>query len=469
MFRYGQPNLHTSALMFLVGIFCSVFSTLPLVLLAQHSGLDSLEDVRWIYALVAATAFITFARFNQIITARSMWWVLRNGILRWMRTLFALVLCMIFAMREIDIAASQQLILNWIFISLPSVLACLTLARAVIYRFNNLASNRRKAVFFGLGPQASLLYTRLQRSPILGIEVVGYYAAEPIKVSDTVSNPPTYLGNHENAWDRIHTSEFDIVLIQPDDYYDRPLSTRLFNALNDSTASIYMVPETRWSEGVTQMSAEMAGVPLLTIHDTPILGFARLLKRAFDLILGGIAVTLLSPIMLAVAIAVKLDSPGPILFRQARYGERGRKISVYKFRSMYVNNDKGGPLRQASQHDPRVTRVGRFLRRSSLDELPQLFNVLGGSMSLVGPRPHAVAHNEEYRHQISGYMLRHSIKPGITGWAQINGLRGETDTLDKMQRRIEYDRYYIKNWSLRLDLKILFKTVWTVIRASNAY
>jgi len=469
MFRYGQPNLHTSALMFLVGLFCSVCSTLPLFLLAQRSGLSELQDVRWIYALVAITSFITFARFNQIITARSVWWILRNGAFRWTRTLLVLVLCMLFAMKQINLNSAQQLVLHWAFISLPSVLACLSLARAVIYRFNNLASNRRKAVFFGLGPQASLLFTRLQRSPILGIEVVGYYAAEPVKASAELPHPPKYLGNHEEAWQRIHASEFDIVLIQPDDHYDRPLSSRLFNALNDSTASIYMVPETRWSEGVTQMSAEMAGVPLLAIHDTPIFGVARLLKRSFDLLIGGIAVTLLSPIMLVAAIAVKVTSPGPILFRQARYGERGQKISVYKFRSMYVDNDRGGPLRQASQHDPRVTRVGRFLRRSSLDELPQLFNVLGGSMSLVGPRPHAVAHNEEYRHQISGYMLRHSIKPGITGWAQINGLRGETDTLDKMQRRIEYDRYYIKNWSLRLDMQILIRTAWTVVRASNAY
>jgi putative colanic acid biosynthesis UDP-glucose lipid carrier transferase len=164
---------------------------------------------------------------------------------------------------------------------------------------------------------------------------------------------------------------------------------------------------------------------------------------------------------------VRLDSPGPILFRQIRYGERGQTIHVYKFRSMYV--DDGGPLRQVSRVDPRVTRVGKFLRRTSLDELPQLLNVLAGSMSLVGPRPHAVVHNELYRHQINGYMLRHSIKPGITGWAQVNGLRGETDTLDKMERRLEYDRYYITHWSLSLDIRILFLTVWTVIRGDNAY
>lgn len=471
MLRYGQPNLHANSLMLSVGVFSSLCTTFPLVLLVNQAELDSFENIHWVYIAVAATTFWVFSNFKQIISARHVEWVLRNGLLRWTRVLLVLVLSELFILAtKVEAHVIRGLILSWSLISLPLLLVCLMLSRMIIHQLNNLPSNLRKAVFLGLGPQAQLLYTRLLRSPILGIEVVGYYAAEPIKFPDSVDNPPKYLGTSKDALPHLRASEFDIVFVQPDQYYDETLSQRLYNALSDSSvASIYMMPETHWSSDFTVVGTDMAGIPLLALHDSPILGVARALKRGLDLILGGIALVLLSPVMLIIAIAVRLDSPGPILFRQARYGERGQKFNVYKFRSMYIDTDKGGPLRQASQDDPRVTTVGRFLRRKSLDELPQLFNVLNGTMSLVGPRPHAVAHNEEYRRLISGYMLRHSIKPGITGWAQINGLRGETDTIDKMQKRIEYDRYYIKNWSFGLDIQILFRTVWTVLRGNNAY
>jgi putative colanic acid biosynthesis UDP-glucose lipid carrier transferase len=174
------------------------------------------------------------------------------------------------------------------------------------------------------------------------------------------------------------------------------------------------------------------------------------------------------PVMLAIAVAIKLTSPGPVLFRQRRYGLDGREIVVYKFRTMTVLED-GGVIRQATRDDERVTQVGAFLRKYSLDELPQFVNVLQGRMSVVGPRPHAVAHNEMYRKLIRGYMIRHKVKPGITGWAQVNGLRGETDTLEKMRSRIEYDLSYLRNWSLQLDLQIVLKTILVVLRSPDAY
>jgi putative colanic acid biosynthesis UDP-glucose lipid carrier transferase len=174
------------------------------------------------------------------------------------------------------------------------------------------------------------------------------------------------------------------------------------------------------------------------------------------------------PVLLALAAGVRLSSPGPVLFRQRRYGLYGESIYVYKFRTMRVCED-GRTVTQAQRNDPRVTRFGSFLRRTSLDELPQLFNVLSGTMSLVGPRPHAVSHNEEYRKVIAGYMLRHKVRPGITGWAQVNGYRGETETVEKMQRRVEYDLDYLRNWSLRLDLNILVRTALLVWRDRNAY
>jgi len=469
MLRAGQLNLHYSVLMVLTGLACAACNALPFYFLASHLGLEPLSDIHWVRYLIIAASFLAFANFRQLITARNVWWLLGRGIARWIWVLLTALLSLIYIVHDSVVSPDTgRLITAWIAIALPLQLLCLIVGRGVIYRVNNTAVNRRKVVFFGMGPQARTLYLRLQRSPILGIEVVGYYAATPMPAdAKGTACMPTYLGPQENAWPRIKANEFDMVFIQPYGYYGQELGPRVFDRLYDSTASIYMVPETRWAEDVTLSSIEIAGIPLLSIHDTPIIGVAKLLKRLMDLVLGGLALLLLSPVMLITAAAVRLDSRGPILFRQTRYGERGQSIHVYKFRSMYV--DDGGPLRQVSRSDPRVTRVGKFLRRTSLDELPQLLNVLAGSMSLVGPRPHAVAHNELYRQQINGYMLRHSIKPGITGWAQVNGLRGETDTLDKMQRRLEYDRYYITHWSLTLDIRILFLTVWTVVRGDNAY
>jgi Undecaprenyl-phosphate glucose phosphotransferase len=211
------------------------------------------------------------------------------------------------------------------------------------------------------------------------------------------------------------------------------------------------------------------GYPVLTICRRPLAGWERVVKRAEDLILGVVLLLFLSPLMLACAIAIKLDGPGPILFRQKRLGFNNTVFEILKFRTMTPWSGPETEVPQATRDDARVTRVGRLLRRTSLDELPQLFNVLRGNMSLVGPRPHAVPHNVHYTGLIGGYLGRHRVHPGITGWAQVNGLRGETETLEKMQLRVDYDMAYIENWSLLLDLKILFKTVLVCLYGKNAY
>jgi putative colanic acid biosynthesis UDP-glucose lipid carrier transferase len=212
----------------------------------------------------------------------------------------------------------------------------------------------------------------------------------------------------------------------------------------------------------------VGGMPVIAIRETPFMGLNSMIKRASDVVFGSIILVLLAPLMLSIAAAVKWTSPGPVIFRQRRYGLYGEEIMVYKFRSMWTLDD-GARIEQARRDDARVTPVGRFLRRTSLDELPQFVNVLQGSMSIVGPRPHAVAHNEEYRKLIKGYMLRHKVKPGITGWAQVNGLRGETATLDKMEARIQYDLDYLRNWSVWLDLWIILKTVRVILTRENAF
>jgi len=207
---------------------------------------------------------------------------------------------------------------------------------------------------------------------------------------------------------------------------------------------------------------------VVAVCETPFTGIGGVVKALSDYVLALTILALIAPLMLAIAIGVKLTSRGPVIFRQNRYGLDGRRIVVYKFRSMTVCED-GAEISQARQGDARVTPFGAFLRRTSMDELPQFINVLQGRMSVVGPRPHAVAHNETYRRLVKGYMVRHKVKPGITGWAQVSGCRGETDTVDKMVRRIEYDLDYLRNWSLALDLKIILGTIRLVIKDSHAY
>jgi putative colanic acid biosysnthesis UDP-glucose lipid carrier transferase len=233
----------------------------------------------------------------------------------------------------------------------------------------------------------------------------------------------------------------------------------LVRRLADTTATVYFVPDFFVFDLLHARWGTIGSVSILSIFDTPFRGFGGWVKRLEDVVLGTAALLVVSPLMIAIAIGVRVSSPGPVLFRQRRHGLSGREIYILKFRTMSVCED-GPVVRQAMVNDKRITRFGAFLRRSSLDELPQLFNVIGGSMSLVGPRPHAVVHNELYRSKIHGYMLRHKVKPGITGWAQVNGWRGETDTITKMEKRVEHDLQYIHRWSIGLDIRILFLTVF---------
>jgi putative colanic acid biosynthesis UDP-glucose lipid carrier transferase len=242
----------------------------------------------------------------------------------------------------------------------------------------------------------------------------------------------------------------------------------LLEGLRDTTVSIYYIPDVRMIDMIQSRSFDIEGIPMIALCETPFTGRKAIIKRLSDIVLSMLILILVSPILLACAIAVKLSSPGPILFQQRRYGLDGAEINVYKFRSMTVC-ENGDTVTQATRNDVRITPVGNFLRTKSLDELPQFFNVLQGTMSIVGPRPHAVAHNELYRTQVKGYMIRHKVKPGITGWAQVNGSRGETDTIDKMEKRIHYDLDYLRNWSLAMDLLIILKTVGVVIKDENAY
>jgi len=242
----------------------------------------------------------------------------------------------------------------------------------------------------------------------------------------------------------------------------------LTEKLANSTASVYLVPDLFTFNLLNSRWVDYQGITAISIYETPFAGLDCLLKRLEDIVLGTLILVIIALPMLVIACIIKLTSAGPVFFKQKRYGADGCEIRVWKFRSMSVQDD-GAHVKQATKGDARITPFGAFIRKTSLDELPQFFNVLTGCMSIVGPRPHAVAHNEEYREKIQGYMLRHKVKPGITGLAQISGFRGETDTLEKMEGRVQYDLRYIQTWSISLDLKIIFLTIFKGFINENAY
>ena len=248
----------------------------------------------------------------------------------------------------------------------------------------------------------------------------------------------------------------------------QPRIVELLEEVQGTTASLFFVPDVFGISIIQGRLQDMNGVPVVGICETPFTGTNELVKRVSDVVMASVILVLTSPLLLFIAIGVKLSSPGPVVFRQRRNGLDGGEIVVYKFRSMTAQEDNND-VKQATRNDARVTPFGAFLRRNSLDELPQFFNVLQGRMSIVGPRPHAVVHNELYRQIIKAYMVRHKVRPGITGWAQVNGQRGETDTIEKMRARVEYDLEYLRNWSLALDLRIIAGTIRLVFFDHHAY
>jgi putative colanic acid biosynthesis UDP-glucose lipid carrier transferase len=325
---------------------------------------------------------------------------------------------------------------------------------------------RRSAVVVGAGPLGVKVARALVDGEDQGIDFVGYFDDRTDeRVHEGASRQR--LGELKDVAEYIRQHGIREVFITLP-LGSQPRILRLLEGMQGTTASIFFVPDVFGISIIQGRLQDINGVPIVGICETPFTGTNELVKRVSDVVLATLIILLISPLLLALAIGVKLSSPGPVIFKQRRNGLDGEEIVVYKFRSM-VSQDNGPVVRQATKNDPRVTRFGAFLRRTSLDELPQFFNVLQGHMSIVGPRPHAVAHNEEYRRIIKAYMVRHKVKPGITGWAQVHGHRGETDTLEKMQARVEYDLEYLRNWSLGLDLQIIVRTIRLVFFDRNAY
>ncbi|MGZ9711447.1 undecaprenyl-phosphate glucose phosphotransferase [Glaciimonas sp. GNP009] len=363
---------------------------------------------------------------------------------------------------------SDQVVLTW-FTLAPFALL---LSRLTAYRLAfNIGKDRevRSAIIVGANNLGTDILRRLTSRSNAGMDVHGFFddhLALNQKYAVPMPSRP-YLGLIADValYARTHKIRTIFICLPMS---ENAGSSSLMEELRDTTASVYFVPDIYTFDLIQARLDHVGGIPVIGICETPFTGLRSVLKRSSDIVLALLIQIMLLPIMLPIAIGVKLSSPGPIIFAQRRYGLNGEEIVVYKFRSMGVCED-GAVVDQATKNDIRVTRFGGFLRRTSLDELPQFINVLQGRMSIVGPRPHAVAHNEMYRKLIKGYMLRHKVKPGITGWAQINGFRGETDTLDKMRSRIEFDLEYLRNWSLGLDLLIIMRTVKEVLKKDNAY
>jgi len=327
--------------------------------------------------------------------------------------------------------------------------------------------NQRRIVIVGAAGLGQEVAARLRAMPWAGLQVVGFFCDDKALRSTSPCGYPV-LGRLDDLPAFVQREAVDQVwLAMPLSQEDRVRS--VLHSLRYATVDIRFVPDVFGFRLLNHSVTDVAGMPVMNLSVSPMEGLNRFVKGLEDRVLAILILILISPLLLLIAIGVKFSSPGPVLFKQKRHGWDGREIRVYKFRTMVLHQEPEDQVTQARRNDARITRFGAFLRRSSLDELPQFFNVLQGRMSIVGPRPHALAHNEFYKEHIDYYMQRHKVKPGITGWAQVNGFRGETDTLEKMQKRVEYDLYYIENWSLWLDLKIIVLTVFKGFLNRNAY
>lgn len=436
----------------------------------------SLILLSWVYdeeftGYYLVLMIITFFISSYVFEQTSLYKEWRNGkTLLYIRDTFigwgivvAILLLLGFATR-LSYPFSEEVILTW-FIVTPLLLLVSHLAVRFIADQQRKNGGLRSAVIVGANETSFKLTQRIDEFPYLLIDIQGFFdARDDSRITNGLGHR---LGGIEDAASYARKHNIQMIFISLP-MSAQPRIREILDDLHDTTSSIYFLPDVYVFDLMQARFNNVGGIPVVAICETPFRGVDSIVKVFSDFVLAFIILVLLSPLMLGIALAVKLSSPGPAVFKQRRYGLNGEEITVYKFRSMRVTED-GAAIAQAQKNDPRITRIGAFLRRSSLDELPQFINVLQGRMSIVGPRPHAVAHNELYRKLIKGYMLRHKVKPGITGWAQVNGFRGETETLEKMQARIDLDLHYLQSWSIWFDLWIVIRTIGVVLRRNNAY
>jgi len=409
--------------------------------------------------LVFALTFPGRNRFRESLLAACV-----DVVSSWFMLLAILLLCA-YATRSLHYFEEQALMV-W-GVATP-VLQCIAvwIGQRILAAYSARPEARRAAIVVGGGALGVKVARALDGSNDRGTDFRGYFddrGDERLHENAALSR----LGGLKDVAQYVREHNVREVFITLP-LGSQPRIVELLNEVQGTTASLFFVPDVFGISIIQGRLQDINGVPVVGICETPFTGTNELTKRISDVVMASIILILISPILLAISIGVKLSSPGPIVFKQRRNGLDGQEIVVYKFRSMTTQDD-GTVVRQATRGDARITPFGGFLRRTSLDELPQFINVLQGRMSIVGPRPHAVAHNEQYRQLIKAYMVRHKVKPGITGWAQVNGHRGETDTIEKMQTRVEYDLEYLRNWSLGLDLQIIVRTIRVAFFDPRAY
>ena len=423
------------------------------------------------YTLAAITAGFIFSFFSKFSHLYASWrgeslFIEFSEVLKvWA---FTVLLCLLLAYAFQMTEYYSRLATGFWGLCVPLTLMLVrTASRLFLRKIRMHGRNSKKVAIIGSGKLAKTLALSFVTKPWAGFQLLGFYddkQLEPELIIGEQSFP--LLGNLLAVNHDALAGNFDEI------YITKPILDEsikvLVAAMSNTNVNVHYIPDIFVFNLMSARIRDFSGLPIISVFETPLDSFGQIVKRAQDLIVGGLILALIALPMLGIALAVRMTSKGPALFKQKRYGLDGEEICVWKFRSMTVQ-DNGKVINQAVKGDARITPLGAFLRRTSLDELPQFFNVMQGAMSIVGPRPHAVAHNEFYRHEIDGYMLRHKMKPGITGWAQVNGWRGETDTNEKMEKRVEFDLFYIRNWSVWLDMKIIFLTIFKGFVHENAY
>ncbi len=439
-----------------------------LVLSVPHGLASSVDH----YVIAGAAAIIVYFLLAELGAMYRNW----NGVSRHREALGVLacwgctwIVLVVFAFAVKHSAEFSRIsTAAWLVLTPALIVAGRIATRWMQQARRSLGYNTRKFAIVGVNELGFQLARNIEASPELGLAFAGFFDDRPEGRTPAI---PEGVGRRAGTIEELvaeaRAGAIDRIYITFPMRAEHRIQDVL-ERLGDTTASVYIVPDFFVFQLLHARWTDILGLPVVSVFENPIYGIDGLMKRVFDLLLGGAMLVLLAAPMAAIAAAIKLTSPGPAFFRQRRYGLDGEEIRVWKFRTMTVCED-GGEFRQATRADARVTPLGAILRKTSLDELPQLFNVLSGEMSLIGPRPHATAQNEQYRALIGGYMLRHKVKPGITGLAQVHGWRGETDTPEKMQKRVEFDHRYIREWSIWLDMKILLRTFWVVITCKNAY
>ncbi len=451
----------------------AVLLLVPGVYYLLAASYDSVPNApqRLVMVLALAGVIFIYPRFGIFRRLRSLPMSLLSVSLAWATTFAALVVVSTFIGRSALTVSHVYWWAGGVAVGQVAIVLC---SWALFRALRRAHVAQTPALLVGSGQLAANLLRAIRSNPYLPEEFVGVVSdsehgdLHPLlrrEMGDSIAP----LGTIADLADILARQPVErIYLALP--FVQMGEISRIHAQLEAHNIDIVWVPDMTSIDVLNPTVKEISGIPLLSLSESPMSNVSSAyLKSLFDVVFASLALVLVSPIMIAAALAVRFTSAGPVLYKQTRHGWDGNLFEIWKFRSMYVHNESAGQITQARKDDSRVTPVGRFLRKTSIDELPQLFNVLNGSMSLVGPRPHAVVHNHEYARRINSYMSRHRIKPGITGLAQISGLRGETETLDKMRRRVEADISYINNWSLWADVVILLKTPISLFVRRGAY